>query len=135
VRMQDPAAVIEAIIRAANSGDLAGMMAGFAENAVLALSPALPGMPNLFQDREAIRGYLQQIVSNGFRVEPIEVERSGDEVRWRSVASGGLFGHAGLGRAEVSSRAIVHGGLIRTIDIQYAAATVRQLEAALVAQA
>lgn len=130
-----PASTIREVIRAANAGDVDGMMAHFADDIVLSLNPRLPAMAAAFQGCQGLHEYLQRIVGSGFHVEAGEFETSGDEVRWRSRVSGGLFARAGVDRAEASSRAVVQGGLIRSLDIHYSPQTVSQLEAALLEHA
>ncbi len=130
-----PSSGINAVIEAANRGDLDGMLSHFAQDAVLTLNPRLPALRTVYRGRQAIRDFIRRIMESGMHVEHGPFETSGDEVRWHSTVSGGLFAEAGIERADVASQAIVQGGLIRAIDIHYDAETVRRLEAALAGQA
>lgn len=130
-----PSSAINAVIEAANRRDVDGMVAHFAEDAVLTLNPKLPALRAVYRGRQGIRDFVQRIMESGFYVEHGKFETTGDEVSWHSTVSGGLFADAGIERAEVASRAIVQGGLIRAIDIHYSSETVRQLEAAMLERA
>lgn len=130
-----PSSAINAVIEAANRRDLDGMMSHFAEDAVLTLNPKLPAQRAVYRGRQEIRDFVQRIMESGLYVEHGKFETSGDEVSWHSTVSGGLFAEAGIEQAEVATRAIVQGGLIRAIDIHYSSQTIRQLEAALLQRA
>ncbi len=131
MRVQIPTSAIRSVIEAANRGDVDGMVARFAEDAALTLNPPLPGLRPVYRGRKGIREFLQHILGSGFHVEHGGFQTSGDDVRWRSTVSGGLFASAGIEQARVSSHAVVQEGLIRTIDIHYSPVTVRRLEATL----
>jgi len=131
MRAEKPAHVIQAVIDAANRGDVEGMADRFAEDAVLKLDPVLPGMRPVYQGRKEIREYLREIVSNGYHVEATGFRESDNVVSWRSKVSGGLFGRAGVGEVEVSSQAIVQMNQILSITIHYSPEAVRQLQQAM----
>jgi hypothetical protein len=131
MKADKPAAVIQAVIDAANRGDVEAMADRFAEDAVLKLDPPLPGMRPVYQGRKEIREYLQQIVSNGYHVEASGFGGTDTVVSWRSTVSGGLFGRTGVGQAQVSSQAIVQMNQILSITIHYSPETVRQLQQAM----
>lgn len=131
MKAEKPAAVIQAVIEAANRGDVDAMADRFAEDAVLKLDPVLPGMRPVYQGRKEIHEYLQKIVSDGYHVEASGFEGTDSAVTWRSKASGGLFGHLGLADAEVTSQAIVQMNQILSITIHYSPEVVRQLREAM----
>jgi len=131
MKVEKPAAVIQAVIDAANRGDVDAMADRFAEDAVLKLDPVLPGMRPVYQGRKEIREYLWQIVTDGYHVEASGFEGTDSAVGWRSRVSGGLLGRLGIGRAEVSSQAIVQMNQILSITIHYSPEVVRQLREAM----
>ncbi len=130
MKAQKPVPIIQAIVEAANRGDVDAMVDQFAEDAVLKLDPELPGMRPVYQGRLEIRGYLQQIVADGFKVEASDFQTTDNAVSWRSKVSGGLFGRTGAGRVEVMSHAIVQLNQILSMTIHYSPETVRKLQAA-----
>lgn len=128
----DAVSVIKAVIEAANSGDVDGMVDRFAEDAVLRLQPEIPGMRPVYQGRLEIRDYIERIVRDGFKVEASDFKATNSGVSWHAKTSGGLFGRM---RAETSNQAIVQVGQILSITIHYSPETMRKLQAALVEQA
>ncbi|HOQ97211.1 MAG TPA: nuclear transport factor 2 family protein [Anaerolineae bacterium] len=133
--MQKPVSIIEAVIEAANNGNVDAMVDRFAEDAVLRLDPEVPTMRPVYQGRLEIREYLQQIVANGFHVEASDYSVSNNAVSWRSTVSGGPFGK-GRGRAvQVRTQAIVQANQILSMTIHYGTEGIQKLQAAVVEHA
>ena len=128
MKAQRPVSVIQAIVAAANRGNVDDMVDLFAEDAVLKLDPELPGLRPVYQGRLQIREYLQQMVTNGFKVDAGDYQAIDDGVSWRSTVSGGLFGERG---GQVTSHAIVQANQVLSVTIHYSPEAVRTLQSAL----
>lgn len=127
----DPIAVIQAVNRAADSGDITGMVAFFSDKAVVKLDPPLPApFRSEYRGRPEIRSYVNMLVTHGFHVDSSNFSAKGDEVTWHSRITGGPFGEEGI-EAEADSQAVVRDGLIDWLKVHYSPQSVQALSQAL----
>lgn len=128
----DPVAVIQGAIRAADDGDVTGMVSFFADKAVIKLDPPLPPpFQSEYRSRGEIRQYVSQLVNHGFHVTPSNFQVEGDKVRWHATITGGPYGEEGIPAVETDSEAVVRGGLIEWLKVHYDPQSVQAIQAAM----
>ena len=124
----DPVAVIGAFDDAWNLHDVEGVLAFFADDAVVTLVPPPPGAPGTYNGTEEIRGFVQGLIS-GFRVASRNHRVIGDAVTWESTVSSDAFRQLGIDPVECSAEA-VRREKITSFTVTFSPDTVRKLQAA-----
>jgi len=124
----DPLVVLEAYDLALNAGDVAGALALFADDAVLTTQQGqLVG-------KEQIRTWLERVVAQNSRVEPVNRQVDGDKVTWQSNFFRKDIASLSNEPLEANAEAIVQEGKIKSFSSILTDEAQAKLEAAQPAQ-
>ena len=128
----DPAAVIEAYIAAANSGDLEEILALYADDAFHIHLPSADGSPGVCVGKDQFRMWYEQSLAHGERValEEGSVAVDGNQASFRVSISSEPWSKLGLEALEAQSEMVVIDGRIATHVVLLTPDSVRQLQAA-----
>ena len=119
--MADPVSVIKDFDAAWNAHDVEGVLAFFADDAVVRMEPPPPDESGgVYTGKEQIRAGFVEPLMPGFHVESRDhqvaghQEGVGDRVIWASTLSGDLFGQMGADPpVEGTTEAVVQGDKIK----------------------
>jgi ketosteroid isomerase-like protein len=111
--VSDPAAVVKAMDAACNAGDIEGVMALFADDAVL----ESPQEPRLSEGKQAIREWFQPQMLHE-QVESRNHHVTGEMVTWQSTLSGDIVKQMGLDSVDTIATAGVRDGKISSFVLQ-----------------
>jgi hypothetical protein len=120
--MVDPVSVIKDYDAAWNAHDVEGVMAFFADDAVVRMEPAPPdGSGGVYTGKEQIRAGVVEPLMPGFHTESRDhqvaghQEGVGDRVIWASMVSGDFFRQIGAEPpVKATAEAVVEGGKIKS---------------------
>src|SRR5918997_879354 len=129
---EDPAAVIEAYIAAANSGDLEEILALYADDAFHIHLPSADGSPGVCVGKDQFRMWYEQSLAHKERVTLAEetVAVDGNQASFRVRISSEPWSKLGLEALEAQSEVVVIDGRIATHVVLLTPESVRQLQAA-----
>ncbi len=128
----DPAAVIEAYIAAANAGDLEAILDLYADDAFHIHLPSADGSPGVCVGKDQFRMWYEQSLAHGERValEEGSVAVDGNQASFRVSISSEPWSKLGLEALEAQSEVVVVDGRIATHVVLLTPDSVRQLQAA-----
>jgi ketosteroid isomerase-like protein len=114
----DPVAVILAMNDLCNAGDLEGVLALFADDAVLRnLPPPDPPETGLLNGIQEIRAWFAPQIQHHLHVISENYQTAGDTVTWDTTVSEDTFREAGIESFEVMAEATVKNGKITFFSI------------------
>jgi hypothetical protein len=128
----DPAAVIEAYIAAANAGDLEAILDLYADDAFHIHLPSADGSPGVCVGKDQFRMWYEQSLAHGELValEEESVAVDGNQASFRVSISSEPWSKLGLEALEAQSEMVVIDGRIATHVVLLTPDSVRQLQAA-----
>ena len=128
----DPAAVIEAYIAAANSGDLEAILALYADDAFHIHLPSADGSPGVCVGKDQFRMWYEQSLAHGERValEEGTVAVDGNQASFLVQITSEPWSKLGLAALAAQSEMVVIDGRIATHVVLLTPESVRQLQAA-----
>ena len=128
----DPAAVIDAYIAAANSGDLEDILALYADDAFHIHLPSADGSPGVCVGKDQFRMWYEQSLANGERValEDGSVAVDGNQATFVAQITSEPWSKLGLGALAAHSEMVVIDGRIATHVVLLTPESVRKLQAA-----
>lgn len=135
VAAEDPVHVIKDFDAAWNAHDTEGVLALFADDAVVRIEPALPGEPEAYAGKEEIGDFVRRHMP-GFHVESRDhqvaghQEGVGDRVIWESLVSSDRFRDLGLDPAEGMAEAILKGSEIESFTFSVSQETLAKMRGA-----
>jgi hypothetical protein len=129
-RTADPLAVIQAFDAACEANDLDGVMAFFADGAIVTLLPPPPSDPGIYRGKQQIRSSQEQLLQH-FHAAIRNREVTGDRVTWEATVWSDFFRRMGLANVEDTVEAVIHDGKITSFTVTIAPESVRQMEAAM----
>ncbi len=129
----DPAAVVEAYAAAVNAGDLAAILALYADDAVHIALPTADGSAGVCLGKAQFRLWYQQSLANGERLEVVEdsLTVAGDRVTFLARLTSDPWRKLGLGSLEANVEAVVVDGRFTTHVVMLTPGSVRELLTAL----
>ena len=127
----DPAALIEAYIAAANGGDLEEILALYADDAFHIHLPSADGSPGVCVGKDQFRMWYEQSLAHKERVALAEetVAVDGNQASFRVSISSEPWSKLGLEALEAQSEMVVIDGRIATHVVLLTPDSVRQLQA------
>ena len=127
-----PSAVIAAYAAAVNAGDLDGILALYADDAVHVALPTPDGSAGVCVGKEQFRLFYEQAVANGERLEVVDgtVAVAGDRATFVARLASGPWQELGIEALEANVEAVVADGRIATHVVMLTPASVRELLAA-----
>ena len=128
----DPAAVIEAYIAAANAGDLEAILDLYADDAFHIHLPSADGSPGVCVGKDQFRMWYEQSLAHGERValDKGTLVVDGNQASFRVRISSEPWSKLGLEALEAQSEVVVIDGRIATHVVLLTPDSVRQLQAA-----
>ena len=128
-RGQDPAAVIEAYVAAVNAGDLEGILALYADDAVHIALPTPDGSAGVCLGKEQFRMWYEQSVADGDRVEVEDgtLAFDGNRVTFVARLTSDPLRELGIETLEANTEAVVVDGRITSHVVMLTPASVRAL--------
>jgi hypothetical protein len=128
----DPAAVIEAYIAAANSGDLEDILALYADDAFHIHLPSADGSPGVCVGKDQFRMWYEMSLANGERValEEGTVAVDGNQASFLVQITSEPWSKLGLAALAAQSEVVVIDGRIATHVVLLTPESVRQLQSA-----
>jgi predicted SnoaL-like aldol condensation-catalyzing enzyme len=111
IAWRDPISVVKAMDAAVNAGDLAGVMAVFAENAVLTGPDG-----KLYTGKAAIQEWFQPQL-NHIQVDSRNHQQAGESVTWQGTLTGERVRNMGFQVIEDNAAATVQNGLITSFSL------------------
>ncbi len=116
IQGKDPAAVVEAYVGAVNAGDLEGILALYADDAVHIALPTPDGSAGICLGKEQFRLFYEQSIANGIRVEVVDgtLDVAGDRVTFVARLASDPWRVLGLEALEADVEAVVVDGRIST---------------------
>jgi hypothetical protein len=128
----DPAAVVEAYIAAANSGDLEAILALYADDAFHIHLPSADGSPGVCVGKDQFRMWYEQSLAHGERValEEGTVAVDGNQASFLVQITSEPWSKLGLAALAAQSEMVVIDGRIATHVVLLTPESVRQLQAA-----
>jgi hypothetical protein len=128
----DPAAVIEAYIAAANSGDLEDILALYADDAFHIHLPSADGSPGVCVGKDQFRMWYEMSLANGERValEDGTLAVDGNQATFLVRITSEPWSKLGLEALDAHSEMVVIDGRIATHVVLLTPESVRQLQAA-----
>ncbi len=131
---QDAVSYVTQLDAAWNRHDLDGALGYYADDAVVSLVPAPPGVPGTFTGKDEVRGFIQMLLPN-FHVESRNFQANGDTLTWDSRITGDTFRALGVDVVECTTEAVVQDGKIKRFTPTFSPATVAKLQQAQAAAA
>ena len=125
----DRSAVVEAHAAAVNAGDLAGILALYADDAVHVALPAADGSAGVFVGKEQIRLFHEQGIANEDRLDVVDgsLTVAGDRVTFVARMASGPWRDVGIETLEANAEAVVEDGRITTQVVVLTPGSVREL--------
>ncbi len=112
-----------------NARDADKVLDFFADDAVVRMTPPMPGAPETFTGRDEIRGFVEMLIP-GFRVASKKFRVDGNRVAWHSTVSCDALRQLGLDTGEANSEAVVRGNKITYFNPTFTKETLAKIEAA-----
>ena len=129
IAADDQAAVVAAYVAAVNAGDLEGILALYADDAVHVALPTADGSAGVCVGKEQFRRSYEQAVANGERLEVAggTLAGAGDRATFVARLASGPWRELGIEALEANVEAVVEGGRIATHVVMLTPASVREL--------
>lgn len=128
----DPGSVVAAHVAAVNAGDLAAILALYADDAIHVALPTADGSAGVCRGKAEFTKWYEQAIKNGDRIElvPDGLRVDGERAVFALRTISGPWTALGLGPLEGTAEIAVADGLIRTHVVMLSPEAVRQLLAA-----
>ena len=126
----DPEAVIRAVGKALNAGDLDGVMAFYADNAVKTQQPPPAGQSGVWTGKDQIRASIKSMMDAHTTCEGSNVQVVGNKVSYTATCSSDTFRKLGLASIAVREETTVEAGKITVQHVTIPPETLAQIQAA-----
>ncbi|HET6313207.1 MAG TPA: nuclear transport factor 2 family protein [Chloroflexia bacterium] len=124
---QDATSFMTQFDAAWNRHDLDAAVGYYADDAVVALEPAPPGLPGIFTGKDEIRGFIQMLLP-GFHVESSNARANGDTLTWDSRITADAFRSMGVDEAECVTEVVVRDGKVQRFTPTFSPATLAKIQ-------
>lgn len=130
----DPEAVIRAVGKALNAGDLDGVMAFYAENAVKTQQPPPAGQSGVWTGKEQIRASIKSMIDARTTCDASNVQVVGNKVSYTATCANDSFRKLGLASIAVNEETTVEAGKITAQHVTIPPETLAKIQAAAASQ-
>ncbi len=130
----DPEAVIRAVGKALNAGDLDAVMAYYADNAVKTQQPPPAGQSGTWTGKDEIRASIKSMMDAHTSCEAGNVQVAGNKVSYTATCASDTFRKLGLTSIAVNEETTVEAGKITVQHVTIPPETLAKIQAAAASQ-